>query len=315
MVFIPIFLLIIRHLKHQTHKHLGLTLDEKLSFTNCINDKINKTLKRVVLLHKLSTLLPLQTLLTIYKYFIRRHLDYGDVIYDQLLNESLSNRINSVQYKAASAIARTMQGSSREKLYQKLGLEHLHQRWWMTRLCLFYKVFHKNVPKYIHSLFSFMRTSSRQPNLFTSVYCRTEYFQNSFLPFVIKKWNKLDPDKRSCLSYNSFSKTLLKFNIPSEKFHNQIGKKLFTRLRLGFSHFHERKFRQNFEDILNSLYCCGTVVETKLDFFLRCQFFNDIRKILMNALMNTDRSLLLLSRDKLISFLLYGSDVMLLTTR
>ena len=38
------------------HKHLGLTLDEKLSFTNCINDKINKTLKGVGLLRKLSML-------------------------------------------------------------------------------------------------------------------------------------------------------------------------------------------------------------------------------------------------------------------
>ena len=117
MIFIPISFLMIRHLKHQANKHLGLTLDEKLSFTNYINDKTKKTLKCLVLLHKLSTLLPLQTLLTIYKYFIRRHLDYGDVIYDQLLNESLSNRIDSVQYKAASAIAKAIQGSSREKLY------------------------------------------------------------------------------------------------------------------------------------------------------------------------------------------------------
>ena len=29
------------------HKHLGLTLHEKLLFTDCINDKINKTLKSV----------------------------------------------------------------------------------------------------------------------------------------------------------------------------------------------------------------------------------------------------------------------------
>ena len=41
-----------------THKHLGLTLDENLSITNCINDKINKTLKSVGLLRKLSALLP-----------------------------------------------------------------------------------------------------------------------------------------------------------------------------------------------------------------------------------------------------------------
>ena len=88
-------------------KHLGLTLDVKLSFTNCINDKINKTWKGV-------------GLLTIYKSFIRVHLDYGDVIYDQPLNESLSNRIESVQYKAALAITGGIQRSSREKYQQRL---------------------------------------------------------------------------------------------------------------------------------------------------------------------------------------------------
>ena len=64
------------------HKYLDLTLDEKLSFTSSINDKINKTIKSVGLFRKLSTLSPQQSLLTIYKSFIRPHLDYGDVIYD-----------------------------------------------------------------------------------------------------------------------------------------------------------------------------------------------------------------------------------------
>ena len=43
------------------HKHLGLTLDEKLLFTNGINNKINKTMKSVGLLRKLNTLLPRQS--------------------------------------------------------------------------------------------------------------------------------------------------------------------------------------------------------------------------------------------------------------
>ena len=103
------------------HKHLGLTLDEKLSLTNCINDKINKTLKGVVLLRKLSALLLRQSLLTIYKSFIRPHLDYGDVIYDQPLNESLSNKIESVQYKAVLAITEAIQGSSRKKIISGIG--------------------------------------------------------------------------------------------------------------------------------------------------------------------------------------------------
>ena len=52
-------------------------------------------------------------------------MDYGDVIYGQPLNEYLSNGIESVQYKAAIAITGVIQGLSRKKLYQELGLEHL----------------------------------------------------------------------------------------------------------------------------------------------------------------------------------------------
>ena len=41
-----------------THQHLELTLDEKLLFANFINNKINKNLKGVSLICKLSMLLP-----------------------------------------------------------------------------------------------------------------------------------------------------------------------------------------------------------------------------------------------------------------
>ena len=36
-------------------------------------------------------------------FFIRLNMDLGDVIYNQPLNESVFNRIESVQYKAALA--------------------------------------------------------------------------------------------------------------------------------------------------------------------------------------------------------------------
>ena len=157
-----------------------------------------------------------------------------------------------------------------------------------------------------------MRTSARQPNTFTSFYCRTEYFQNSFLPYVIKEWNKLDPDRRSCLSYESFRKALLNVIRPSENkifnIHDQVGIKLLTRLWLGLSHLREHKVRHNSEDTLNPLCSCSIDAKTTLHFFLWCQFFNDIREILMNDLINIDRSLTSLSEDKLISILLYGSD-------
>ena len=56
-------------------KHLGLTLDSKLSFNKYINDKIHQANKGVSLHQKLQTILPRNSLLNIYKLFIRPLLD------------------------------------------------------------------------------------------------------------------------------------------------------------------------------------------------------------------------------------------------
>ena len=75
-------------------KHLGLTLDSKLSFNEYINAKIHKANKGVGLLRKLQAFLQLNKLLTIYKSFIRPLIDYTDVIYDLPSNASFFKRLN-----------------------------------------------------------------------------------------------------------------------------------------------------------------------------------------------------------------------------
>ena len=72
-----------------------------------------------------------------------------------------------------AGVTGAIQGSSREKLHQEFSLEHLHQRRWMRRLCLFYKIFHNKVPKYVHSPIPSMKDFASQPNTYTSFYCGT----------------------------------------------------------------------------------------------------------------------------------------------
>ena len=52
-----------------------------------------------------------------YKSFIRPHLDYGDILYDQPNNSTLSEKIESLNYNAALAITGAIKDSSKEKLY------------------------------------------------------------------------------------------------------------------------------------------------------------------------------------------------------
>ena len=85
-------------------KHRGLYLDEKLNFSHHINVKISKANKGIGIIKRQSYILPRKTLITIYKSFIRPHLDYCDVIYDQPNNESFYSKIEQIQYNAALAI-------------------------------------------------------------------------------------------------------------------------------------------------------------------------------------------------------------------
>ena len=75
-------------------------LDFKLNFQEHFENMLNKVNKTIGLLRKLQNTLPRPSLLTIYKSFIRPHLDYGDIIYDQAYNASFQQKVESIQYNA-----------------------------------------------------------------------------------------------------------------------------------------------------------------------------------------------------------------------
>ena len=75
----------------------------------------------------------------IYKSFVRPHLDYGDIVYNQPNNASLSDKIESVKYHPALAITGATKGSSEEKLYHELRFESLKDRRWLKAPVLFMK--------------------------------------------------------------------------------------------------------------------------------------------------------------------------------
>ena len=62
-------------------------------------------------------------MITIFKSFIRPHLDYGDIIYDRAFNTSFHQNIDLIQDNAALAITGAVRRTSREKLFQELGFE------------------------------------------------------------------------------------------------------------------------------------------------------------------------------------------------
>ena len=167
-------------------KHVGLFLDEKLNFGHHVSEKISKANKIIGLIKRLHYDLPRKSILNIHKSFVRLHLDYGDVIYDQPNNDVLCSRIESFQYNPALAITGAIKGSSRERLYHDRGLESLRDRRWYRGLTYLFNIVSFNAPTYLSSLLPIKQPSYdlARKNLFRNFTLHTDYFKNCFFPIV-----------------------------------------------------------------------------------------------------------------------------------
>ena len=64
---------------------------------------------------KLKNLLPRSALITLHKTFVRPHLDYGDIVYDQAHNASFHQKLESLQYNTCLVITGAMCGRNYTK--------------------------------------------------------------------------------------------------------------------------------------------------------------------------------------------------------
>ena len=166
-----------------TQKHLGMLLDTKLDFHGHLKSIFSKVNKTIGLLRKLHNTLPRLPLVTICKSFVKPHLDYGDVIYDQAYNVSFHQKLESIQYNSALSITGAIRGTSTEKL--KLGLETLEKRRWYRKLRCFCKVYKSHSPKYIFNIIPIRvsRYNTRNTNNIPRFTVKHNFFRNSFFLF------------------------------------------------------------------------------------------------------------------------------------
>ena len=108
-----------------------------------------------------------------------------------------------------------------------------------------------------------------------------QFFKYSYFPSTINEWKKLDSNIWNSEALIIFKSKILKFIRPTSSsifgFHNPIGVKPLTRLRLGLNHLRERIFKHSFQDTFNLLCSCGKEAETTFNFLLSCPNYFDKR--------------------------------------
>ena len=120
------------------------------------------------------------------------------------------------------------------------------------------------------------------------------FFENSFFPATITKWNELDSSLHNDPSINVFKQNILKFVPlgPNNVFniYNPHSPKLSTRLHLGLSHLRGHKFKHNFSDGLDEICVCFKDIESTNHFLLQCSWFLKESQLHMNKIRDIDSS-------------------------
>lgn len=324
----PIFFNNVKVKQLNTHKHLGLILDSKLTFSSHINEKLSKARKGIGVIKYLSSYLPVKTLDQIYKMYVRPHLDFCDVIYhnpkipsdfdSSFRLTNLMDQIESIQYQAALAVTGTWRGTSLNKIYDELGWEPLTDRRWFRRLVQFFKIYNGYTPDYLQNCLPTHRTNlqcTRSINEFRVMRCRTTSHMNSFFPHSVKIWNDLAAEFKEVQSLSLFKSKIIKHIRPLKRtvygIYDPIGVKRLFQLRVGLSPLGEHKKRHKFNDTPSGICRCKTQVETTEHFLLNCNLYSEMRRdmfLVVNPILENNG--LHLNNSGTISVLLYGHETL-----
>ena len=143
-------------------------------------------------------------------------------------------KLKSVQYNTVLAIISIIRGTSKLKLNQALGLEFLRIGRWLRGMYYLYNIISTKSAPYFYKIIPPLHRSHRYSGCFKTLCCRTELFRNSFLPFTVNDWNKLDSDIKNSESYTIFRKKLLAFIRPQGSsiygIYDPFGVRLINRL-------------------------------------------------------------------------------------
>jgi hypothetical protein len=274
-----------------TQKHLGLTFNTTLTWSDHINTTTTKAGRCVGLLRKISRDIPRECLETLYKSTIRPIIEYAGVVFDGC-TDTCANRLENIQCQAALACTSAYKHTRHENLLQEVGWAPLSDRRTHHRLNLMYKIQNRLAPQYLRDSCPPLTNERTNYNLRTGMNIttplpKTVTYQKSFLPQSINDWNNLPHQIREATSISSFKEHLKKtvgYKV-NPNFHHNSSKAAInhTRIRLGLSGLSSQRFHYNHID---NPHCqtCGAPNEDPVHYFLLCPTYAVARPLFLEGI-------------------------------
>ena len=213
-----------------------MILDSKLNFHSHVREAIIKARRGIGINRYLSKYVSWDVLDQIYKLYVRRRLDYGDIYHkcDHEYTLQLTKKLKSTQYSAAVAVSASWGGTNTNRLLKELGWEYIYHRRWYRRPCHFYKLRNTQSPGYLSQHIPSERVVNynlRNPDVLKQSVDKTSCFSHTYFQNCIKEWNRLDIYVRNSPALSQFKHNLIHIIRPLKRstigIHDVEGLKLF----------------------------------------------------------------------------------------
>ena len=182
-------------------KLLGLNIDEKLSFEIHVDELCKKLAKRIAVLRKIRSYLPLRQRKLFYNSMIRSIMNYVNVIWTTCNKES-QLRVLRLQKRAARVILFTQRQTPSVDLFNKLCWLPFYEDANITRCSFVFKCLQSSLPSYLNDL---------------SRYTRETEGGRTFSVITSKLWNSLPLPLRKSQSVGSFRHGLWKLKFDEQQ--------------------------------------------------------------------------------------------------
>lgn len=304
------------------HKHLGLTLDSKLTWNEHVTDITNKASKRIGNIKRVRSIIPRRTAEHLYMYLTRPILEYGDIVFDNISQE-LSDKIEHCQRDAMVICSGAIKRTHTENLQVELGWQPLSDRRRHHRLILLYKLYHGMVPDHmtflrpeanIQTTYRLRSGSSR--NMVNVPFARINKLQNAFIVKTCNDWNDLDDSIKSCETLGSFKHALKELTpFRPNKLYSVLDSREnihHARMRMGLSSLKEQLRSHRIIENSDCDQCTDAVPETTTHFFFHCPMYREARQTFLDKcsdlLPQSELTTLRTDENKFIFVILNGSN-------
>ena len=276
-----------------SHKHLGLVLNDDMTWTDHLDHLTTKVSKRIGILRSLKSRLNRSCLRTIYVAHIRSILEYCGVVWDGCTTLQ-DVGLERLQTECLRIITGLPLYCRLNHLYTMTGLDRLSVRRRRQRLVLLYKavVLHR-CPQYFLDLLPVLRhdvnaRNMRNLNTFYLNFATTSAkFLRSCIPRTLDEWNKLPLSARTASSLSSFKQLIRPpstSSIPYIVEQPRYTSIQYTRLKFNCSALNSDLFDSNL--VPSSTCQCNTGPEDLFHYLYNCPFYDTQRARLMEELDN-----------------------------